>query len=193
MPASSAVSALRLTAGTKNKCKGPGCGQFLEATMKLCWNCGIVNPSFDKEQFDIHKRGFRGGWKENAELEMSKLSPKEEALLCQVADIMKDMNKRAAKKQEDVVAVPEQAVDEIPVAPLADSSKPAGENVPAAEQEFDLANSDSCVEFIVAHWTNPPVDLPQVAQYFVDTLKAQSTKLTPLSDLMQKEVVTNNI
>ena len=52
----------RLTAGTKNKCKGEGRGQFLEATMKLCWNCGAVNASFDQEQFDIHKPGFRGGW-----------------------------------------------------------------------------------------------------------------------------------
>ena len=193
MPASSALSALRLTAGTKNKCKGEGCGQFLEATMKLCWNCGAVNASFDQEQFDIHKRGFRGGWQKNAELEMSKLSPKEEALLGQVDDIMKDMNKRAAKKQEDVAAVPEQAVDEIPAAPLADTSKPADEIVPAAEQEFDLDSSESCVEFIVAHWTHPPADLPQVARYFVDTLKARSTKLAPLSDLMQKEVVTKNI
>lgn len=93
--ASSALTALKQVSPSKTKCSNRECGQFLQENMRLCWNCGKENDNFDQKSFEIHKRGYRSGWQDNAQLKLSALSPAEEKMLSQVDDVMKEMSRRA--------------------------------------------------------------------------------------------------
>eukprot|EP00438_Fugacium_kawagutii_P030623 Skav219539 [mRNA] locus=scaffold556:10452:14270:- [translate_table: standard] len=61
------------------------------------------------------------------------------------------------------------------------------------EPEIDLECVQDCQKYIVMHWTSPPEGLADVALFYVNKLKDQSTKSFPLSALMHKEIISTGI
>ena len=154
--ATPALQVMQQVSPGKSKCQKSGCGLFAQSNWQLCPHCGTPNDKFKQEDFNIHKKGYRSGWRQNPQLQLppdESLTPRQHAMLNQVDDLYKEMNRRAEKKDSDkatdtgeAAPVPGKAC---PVkassaeAPLPEASKSDG------EKEYDLNDPEQCIEWMV--------------------------------------------
>ena len=183
------LTALKPVSPSKSKCTGSGCGQFLQDTMKMCWNCGKQNENYNAESFEIHRRGYRAGWKQNAETKLSELSPSEEKLLSQVDDIMKEMNRKTASKSK---AEKEASESKQECAPGPSSSHEDGKDKEAeqeaeedsGEAEWNLNSMSDCVEMFEESFPAADVEkagykigtFKKICEFYLQGLKAKTPK-----------------
>ncbi|CAK9085389.1 unnamed protein product, partial [Durusdinium trenchii] len=154
--ATPALQVMQQVSPGKSKCQKSGCGQFVQSNWQLCPHCRTPNDKFKQEDFNIHKKGYRSGWRQNPQLQLppdESLTPKQHAMLNQVDDLYKEMNRRAEKKDSD------KATDTGEAAPVPGKACPvkassAEAPLPEAsksddEKEYDLNDPEQCIEWMV--------------------------------------------
>ena len=196
-PKAPALNVLKAISPKKVKRKR---GQCLDTSMKNCWNCAVANEAFSAEQLNIVKRGWRSGWKGNPKLSLpdkATMSENQQALLNQVDDVFKLMQKSVKQRQDNLEAPKSNAVSAPSQA--AASAAPASSAAPDVKEatkesdsdvEYDLDCPDGASAYICAHFAKGRrQEVEPVAAYFVACrLRPQVSKGKPLSFIFKKEV-----
>ena len=198
---SSALTAFQRVSPSKTKCSKQGCGQFLDTSMRVCWNCAEPNASFDPDSFAIHKRGFRSGWKQNPEAKLKKVEAKDEKILGQVTDLMKELKSRV-RKQEAMENPAKQAGEEKDTAMPAQEKQAAlgeavekGDDVEEEDPEWNLNDPADVLDMLESSFPAADVEkagytlnmFTKICEHYLQFLKQKVPK-APLAHWIKKDL-----
>ncbi|CAK8987958.1 unnamed protein product [Durusdinium trenchii] len=97
--ASKAIEMLDTVSPKRSKCE---CGAWVASIHRLCHSCGKTNVNFSEDDAKVHQTGHRKGWQKSvAETEVAELSQKDQKLLSQVDNLMKELRRRSDESKDD--------------------------------------------------------------------------------------------
>lgn len=182
-------------------CIDPACKTMVQSCHKYCPGCGKENANYSAIAESVSKGGRSQGFKRKAEplldlAEAVAMSPdKQEKLGKAWGDLVSQTRlrqKTAPPPQPGTEIAQSQAVAPSSSTAAPPSAEAATEDSP--QQEYDLEVPQDVCQYIAEHWKESSRDaIMPVIQFFVSQLRQKVSKTSPLSHVVQKEIIKSRV